>query len=318
MLAADITLRRAILTESNGSTDQALPRRPLTIETLLIPLLTRPRIAQVIKYTVYFSLVVNFGLYVIYDYQAYRSALPANAPLTDIVQQFSTSIDMAAWIGLVFLFELETYALPDEAFDGWIPKALHSARVICYISIGFAAYGYTVESLENFDVAAVAGVSNICELADKGTHLQTDVINYQEITSENCSDLSPDSEFYRIANEVSVIDASSLKHVQWLGWIDIDNAFVWIIVVLLIEFEVWLQATDRFSSRMLTTTRQAKTFFYLVLIANGFIWTWTHYWLYAWDAFLWIFGFWAIELNLAEWERDRLKELKAAHAARRQ
>jgi hypothetical protein len=109
---------------------------------------------------------------------------------------------------------------------------------------------------------------------------------------------------------VSVIDEHTLGHVQWMGWIDIDNAYVWIIVVFLIEIEVWLQARDRFSSPLIQSVRQVKTFFYLVLIANIFIWGFSGYYLYAWDAFLWIFGFWAIELNLAEWEMDRIHALQ--------
>ena len=140
------------------------------------------------------------------------------------------------------------------------------------------------------------------------------MITYVDITSANCKELSNDSEFYNISDEVSVVDASTLKHIQWMGWIDVDNAVIWILVVLLIELEVWLQAADRFSSLALTVARQTKTLFYLVLIVNGFIWAFTHYWLYAWDAFLWIFGFWAIELNLAEWEQERLQELKAAYS----
>jgi hypothetical protein len=95
-----------------------------------------------------------------------------------------------------------------------------------------------------------------------------------------------------------------------MGLVDICNAFVWLIVVILIEIEVWLQTIDRFSSPLLTATRQVKTLFYLVLMGNGIIWLFGSYYLYTWDAFLWIFGFWAIELNLAEWEIERVHELR--------
>ena len=61
----------------------------------------------------------------------------------------------------------------------------------------------------------------------------------------------------------------------------------------------------------MSAVRQAKTFFYLLLIFNIFIWFYQDYPRYAWDAFLWIFGFWAIELNLAEWEMERVEELRA-------
>ena len=50
----------------------------------------------------------------------------------------------------------------------------------------------------------------------------------------------------------------------------------------------------------------------IVLIGNGVFWFATGYYMYSWDAFLWIFGFWAIELNLAEWEVDRTREIGAA------
>jgi hypothetical protein len=45
-------------------------------------------------------------------------------------------------------------------------------------------------------------------------------------------------------------------------------------------------------------------------MGNGIIWLFGSYYLYTWDAFLWIFGFWAIELNLAEWEIERVHELR--------
>ena len=51
--------------------------------------------------------------------------------------------------------------------------------------------------------------------------------------------------------------------------------------------------------------------FYLVLIGVMLVWLFTGYYLYSWDAFLWIFGFWAIELNLAEWEQEHKKALLA-------
>ena len=137
-----------------------------------------------------------------------------------------------------------------------------------------------------------------------------DDIDYQEITSDNCRALSDDSAFYQVRGEVSVIGESTLAHIRFMGWINIINAFVWLIVVFLIEVEVWLQTEDRFSSGTLSVARHVKSFFYLILIGDGIIWSFTGYPLYAWDAFMWIFGFWAIELNLAEWERDRLQELR--------
>ncbi len=111
---------------------------------------------------------------------------------------------------------------------------------------------------------------------------------------------------------MSVIYAPTPDHAINLSWIDVANAFVWLIVVFLIEIEIRMQAADRFGSRALKPVRLLKSVFYGELIINAVILGATGDPIYAWDAFLWIFGFWAIELNLAEWERERTQELAAA------
>ena len=255
-------------------------------------------------------MVINGFLYIRDDYVAAASALPADASLYDYFTQVATSIDTVGWLGLVFLLELETYAVPDEKWTAWLSRTILALRVFCYISIASATWGYTAEALENHEFTEVPGVTDACEMADQGIFLQTNQFEYAEITAVNCSSLSDGDRFYRIANEVSVVDEATLEHLQFQGWVDVDNAYVWLIVVLLIEIELWLQNRDRFSSPVMGAVRQAKSFFYLLLIVNIFIWFYQDYPRYAWDAFLWIFGFWAIELNLAEWEMERVEQLQ--------
>ena len=282
------------------------------VKRWLVPLLVRPRIAQAVKYTVYGGLLIAFIGYIQDDLLAYRSSLPDDAALLDVVLGFSTTIDTIAWLGLVVLFELETYAISEEAWTRAMARTIHVLRVVCYLLVGWAAYGYTVESLELFDVTPITGVSSACGLADQGTWMQLNVVDYVEVSSANCGGLSDDSVFYTVEGELAAIGESVLAHIQAMGLIDILNAYVWIIVVLLIEAEVRLQSADRFSSPLLKLVRQSNTFLYLVLIGNSLIWLYYGYYLYTWDAFLWIFGFWAIELNLAGWEQDRLAELSGA------
>ncbi|MFQ5983339.1 MAG: hypothetical protein ACE5KS_08195 [Woeseiaceae bacterium] len=283
-----------------------------TIKSLLVPLLTRPRVAQLIKWTVYLALLVNFGIYIYDDWWAYKNAVAPDAPWSEIFEQFSTTIDMAAWLGLVFLFELETYALPDEAFKTWVTRTIHAARIVCYLAVFYAAYGYTAIAFDYYDLTDLPELTHLCQVADQGTSLQLDTVRYSKVTSENCAHISAGAPFYRTGEDVSIIDAPTLAHVQWQSWVDVVNAYVWLIVVFLIEVEVRIQSADRFGSRSLKAVRQSKTAFYGVLIINGFIWAVSGYPMYAWDAFLWIFGFWAIELNLAEWEQERARELAFA------
>lgn len=238
-----------------------------------------------------------------------EAALPPDASLNDYLTQFSTSIDMLGWVGLVFLFELETYAVSDEEWTAWLAGIIRGLRVLCYIMIAQAAYGYTVETLELYDTHPVDGLTDICQIADQGESMQISVFEYEEITSENCENLSDENAFYTLANEVSIIDPPTLEHVRFQEWVNIVNAYVWLIVVWLIEIEVFMQNRDRFSGPVMNSVRVTKTFFYLVLIGVMLVWLFTGYYLYSWDAFLWLFGFWAIELNLAEWELERTEEL---------
>ena len=282
-----------------------------TIKSFLVPLLTRPRVAQFVKWSVYTLLTLNFFFYFYDDLLVYKATVSDDTPWWELIETFATTIDMAAWLGLVFLFELETYSLSDEAYEGFTPWVLLFFRVICYLLIFYAAYGYTAATLGNYDTSEVTGLTGLCEVADQGPSLQLNIIDYVEITSENCSEISVGPPFYRIGDDLSLIDEPVLDHVQKLGWLDISNSYAWLIVVFLIEMEVWLQAADRFGSRTLKLVRQAKTGFYGVLLLNVVIWGAGAYILYAYDSLLWIVGFWAIELNLAEWEQERVQELSS-------
>jgi hypothetical protein len=274
-----------------------------------MPLLGHPKATQVIKWLVYLSLLANYMVYISDDLLAFRSTLADGADYLEVIRVFTTSIDVAAWLGLVFLFELETWVLPEEAFDGWAGWVLPLLRLLCYISIAYAAYGYTANLVDYYDTAVIPGVSELCQLVDRGFTLQTDFVTYEQISLENCGQLSQQTQFFRVADDVSAIDAPMLQHARFLAWVDVANSYAWIVVVLLIELEIRMQAADRFGSSALNLARQVKTVFYLVLWGNAAIWLVTGYPMYTFDAMLWIVGFWAIELNLAGWEQERVEEL---------
>ena len=296
---------------TNATQDVSL----LSLKRILVPLLTRPRVAQFIKWFVYIALLLNGGYYLYIDYVSWVAALPDDASLTDILTQVSTSIDTIAWILLVVFFELETYALPDRFWTSWMLRAIHVMRGICYVMIAYAAWGYTVESVNNYRFSNASDVSAACDVSDDGLSMQLDANTWIEITADNCATLTDDTKFVRLDGEVALIPESALPHIQVMGWFDIINAYFWIIVVLLIEVEVRMQNADRFGGPLMAGVRTAKTMLYAVLIGNCFVWLVTGYYVWSWDAFLWIFGFWAIELNLAEWELERTAELRSGEAA---
>lgn len=283
----------------------------LSIKRVLYPLLTRPRVAQGIKWFVYTALLINAGYYLHIDYVSWVSALPDDASLSDILTQVSTSIDTIAWILLVVFFELETYALPDRFWKDWLLRSIHVLRVICYVMIGYAAWGYTIEAANNYWYSEATGITSACDVAGDGVSMQLDANTWIDITSDNCATLTDDTNFVRLDGEVALIPVSALPHIQVMGWFDIINAYFWIVVVLLIEVEVRMQSADRFGSPAMATVGVVKALLYAVLIGNCFVWLFTGYYVWSWDAFLWIFGFWAIELNLAEWELERTAQLRS-------
>lgn len=282
-----------------------------TIKEVMIPLLAHPKVAFVLKWTVYTWLVVNFVYYVQDDILAWRSALPPHAPLTEILQQFSTTIDVAAWLILIAVFELETFALSDDAFTPWVNRLFQTIKVLCYASIGYAAYGYLADTLELYQLVSLGYLDDLCSLAGQELSIQLDAALYEYVTAANCLSFAAGTEFYQIAGQTTVVSNPGLEELRTMGWLDVVNAVVWILVVILIDVEVHLQNADKFGSRRLSFVRQFKTFGYLLLIGACGMWFAYGYALYTWDAFLWIFGFWAIELNLADWEKERLKELQA-------
>ncbi len=282
---------------------------PFSVKAFLYPLLAHPRAKQTIKWFVYSALLINAGYYLYVDYVSWLAAIPDDASLSDSLTHISTSIDTIAWILLVVLFELETYALPDRFWTNWLLHSIHLLRIVCYVLIAYAAWGYTAEMINNYHYSRAVDVTNACDVADEGVSMQLDAITWTEITSDNCRTLTEDTDFVRLDDEIALIPESVLPHLQAMGWFDIINAFVWILVVLLIEAEVRMQNADRFGGPFLTIVQRTKMLLYAVLIGNCLVWLFTGYYVWSWDAFLWIFGFWAIELNLAEWELQRSSEL---------
>lgn len=298
------------------SADQAIggPRRPpFSIKSFLYPLLTRPGVKQAIKWFVYSALLVNAGYYLYIDYVSWLAAIPDDASLTDSLTHVSTSIDTIAWILLVILFELETYALPDKFWTKWLLRSIHLLRFTCYVLIAYAAWGYTVEMLGTYHYRPAVDVTGACDVANEGVSMQLDANTWIEITADNCATLTDDTSFVRFDGEIALIPESVLPHLQVMGWFDVINAVFWIIVVLLIEAEVRMQNADRFGGQFMMVVQKTKMLLYAVLIGNCFVWLFTGYYVWSWDAFLWIFGFWAIELNLAEWELLRTTELESLH-----
>ena len=263
------------------------------------------RLQQILKWTVYSLLIINWGFYIVEDWTRALHTLNPESSLLDWAREFATSIDEAGWFILLFMFELETYILEDEQWKGWVAKAVHLARLACYTMILHTVFAYAVTVVEYNPTITVSDASSLCDLVEDEVSYVFN-LDYTEITANNCAELSDADAFYTVGNDPVVASREGLELERRLAWADLVEAIAWLIIVVAIEVVVRFQERDVTAGRLITDLNRTKIFCYLVLVALAGWWATLSHWLYAWDEFLWIAGFAAIEMNISEW-RDEIE-----------
>jgi len=265
-------------------------------------------IQQAIKWLVYLLLIINFVFYVFEDWDRAAHTLDSSSSIFDWLGEFANSLDESAWFFLLLLFELETYVFDDEDLKGWLAHTLHGARLFCYVILAHTIYAYamTVSGLQT--TAAVADVSDLCELTgDDVSYVYN--LAYTEISEKTCSELSDDSQFFWVADDPVVSDMDGLDLERDLAWADLAEAVIWLLILLAIEIVVRLQSRGVTGGAFVSSLNAVKTILYATLIGLGVYWATLSHWLYFWDELVWIGGFAAIEMNVSQW-RDELRDKK--------
>jgi hypothetical protein len=113
----------------------------------------------------------------------------------------------------------------------------------------------------------------------------------------------------------AVVDQRGLMDVTRLAWVDVINAGVWLLVVLLLEIDVRLQERGKFEGLALRISNLSKYALYSILLLAAVYWGIKGDFVDFWDAFLWLVAFAFIELNVFEWRKESLEhDLSAAPA----
>lgn len=271
-------------------------------------------IKQSVKWIVYSLLLVNFALYLNWDWHAATHALGPAEPLIKWLQAYAASIDYAAWLVLILLFELETYTLSDEAFTPLVRRAMHGIRLLCYLFVLHTVYAYSVNTYEvYFKVEEAAGVSDLCQLTDDSVSF---VYNqqYTYLDGDNCELMGTGKDYFLLDKGRVVADLASLERERWLAWLDVIEAVIWLLIMALIELTIRLQEREISSGRAITTLNYLKFAGYGALMGMAIHWGLTDLFLNFWDEILWIGGFAAIEMNMSDW-REELEEAKVPDTA---
>lgn len=261
----------------------------------------RHRWFTAVKYTVYALLSLNVYLFLQEELLALEHTFTDGFEASELIQVFSATIDTAAWVILLLLFELETSVLDDSRIKGLVRWSLHGIRGICYVAIVYAFSGYYAELVTLYQVTPLAATDS-CTLLEEGYSLLLDLDEYAALDADNC--LATTGELWRVNGFDIIADTTTLTDARWLAWTDVINSAAWIVVCVVLEIEVRLQLRGNLSDQIMSATKYVKFGLYGILFAAAAYWGYAGDFLDFWDAALWLFAFIFIELNVFEWQQE--------------
>ena len=267
---------------------------------------------QTLKLVIYILLLINFVLYIIDDIRIASYTLQKDASFLDWTQSFATTIDESAWLILLFLFELETYMLSDEAWSkSLFTRFMYFIRSCCYIFLMHSVYAFSVIYYDIMNVQQLQNITNLCELVPLDMTFVRN-LSYTTIDSLNCHELSNQSVFYFTEPNLVVSDMSGLQLERNLALVDLLEILVWLLILFTIEAMVWLQDRAITQGKLISLIKVSKYFLYGMLWSMAAYWAYLGHYYFAWDEAVWIVGFISIEMNVSQWkdEIEREKEPK--------
>ena len=274
--------------------------------------MNQARIYQFFKYLVYALLTVNVYVFFAEESAAMSFRFSDGFSFSDVIEGFAATIDTAAWVVLLLMFELETFVLADHHFTRKISLALHSLRAICYAFIVYAFYGYVTKLIFMMGTAPAAGIADLCAIQMDTWAYAIDLDEYTIISQTNCASFSEAASFLRFPGMEALVDASGFTEIIRLAWVDVINAAVWLLVVLLLEIDVRLQDRGLLEGTALRVSTACKYVLYSTLFLAAVYWGWKGDFVDFWDAFLWLVAFVFIEMNVFEWRQEVRDEQEPA------
>lgn len=270
-------------------------------------MINRASLFLVFKYTVYVLLAMNIYWFYIEEAAAAVLQFSDGIDASRFIEAYSATIDTAAWVVLLLLFELETYVLEDRHFTRPVTLSLHGLRAICYALIVYAFFGYIANLNFHYAMRLVDGVSSACALLPDAWSWAVTLDEYTQITAANCSSLAAGGPLYQFDDMQAIVDQAGLTEIRRLAWVDVINAAVWLLVVLVLEIDVRLQEHDRLQGLALHASSGAKFVLYSILLLAAIYWGVKGDFVDFWDAFLWLVAFVFIELNIFEWRHEEME-----------
>lgn len=275
-------------------------------------LINTGRLYQAFKYSIYALLAVNTVLFFIENAAGAAVTFRDGVDLGEIIVAYTDSIDTAAWLILLLLLELETWVIPDEKMKGWVDWLINILSVIVGAIILYSFYGYAATLDVPLGFAPYAG-PDPCGLVGSGAAFAISLADYVPLDAENCAALAGGAWFHAADNMFTTPENLSL--IKRLAWTDVLNAGVWVLIVAILELEIWLKSSRLFGTKFFLAYKAFKVFLYAILFVNAAYWWILGEPLDAWDAFLWLVAFFFIEMNMLSWQEENAKKRAAGEIA---
>lgn len=263
-------------------------------------------IFRAFKYTVYVLISINLVLFFQEDFLASRETFDGGIAWQQLSEAFSATIDTAAWVVLLLLFELETAIISDEKLKGSLKWSLMGVRLVSYSFIVWALYGYVMKYTLIADTLPFA-IDHVCSLIGSGYTWIVDLDQYREIDQAACQALQGQA-LLQVGGTQIIGTVEAAHAARNLTIIDIINAADWLLIVVLLELEVNLQLRNLLSDRLLLASKLVKGILYSTLLFCAVYWGILGDFLDFWDAFLWLVAFVFIEMNIFQWHEELAEE----------
>ncbi len=259
-------------------------------------------IFTIFKWTVYLLLAWNGFQFLQEDLAASAETFGNTITWRNIVEAYSAFIDTSAWVILLLVFEFETAIIPDKYLQGGLKWLLLAVKAICYFFIVYAFYGYLSKYVVITNLLPFS-ITDICSLVGTDWNYVVNLDDYPLIDAAACTAMQG-QELLQISGMEIIGTREALDSAWGLAMIDIVNAGTWLIIVVLLEVEVWMQLRDGLTDRLLSLSKYLKIFFYFILFVAAAYWGFEGSFLDFWDAFLWLVAFIFIELNIFQWHEE--------------
>lgn len=262
----------------------------------------RYRAFTAVKYLTYLALSVNIVLFLQEELATVAASFRGDIDFLGVIQRFSATLDTAAWVVLLLLFELETAVIPDDRLMGPTRWLIHGVRLLCGVAICAAFVGYWGEWTALLDTVPLAQPA--CALVGDGWSVLLNFDNFEALSRDNCAALG--SGALQVTGLDGVITTpDALAGARYMALTDVINAGAWILVVVVLEVEVRLLGSEHaLPHRLKPLINGIKFLLYAVLAIAAVYWGIDGEFLDFWDAALWLFAFVFIEMNVFEWQRE--------------